>query len=174
MNITSLTKHINNCDFITFRDIAVQALLLKGYTDPFLTDGWKDGGTDIRYSQIPPNPARLAIQLSVERDWKSKLKEDSLKAKAKLGLDQMLFVSARRIPETEFDEVKSELFADHGIQVSQIDAQNIASTFVRATRVSQLLDLLGINAQGTTQRSIFNPRANAAAALLLFGEDFLQ
>jgi hypothetical protein len=67
MRLDSLVRLIESSDFSSFREIALAAISLKGYAEPSLADGWNDGGSDVRVSQVPPNPTKLAIQISVKK-----------------------------------------------------------------------------------------------------------
>jgi hypothetical protein len=73
MRLDSLIRLIEASDFLAFRELALECLAMKGYQEVTLTNGWKDGGTDLRVFQLPPNPTPMAFQITVERDWKTKL-----------------------------------------------------------------------------------------------------
>jgi hypothetical protein len=81
--------------------LLIDFLVSRGYTDPYLTDGWRDGGTDCRFVTIPSNPANIAIQISIEKDWRSKLWQDVRKVKATYGYDRFILISSRIIPESD-------------------------------------------------------------------------
>jgi hypothetical protein len=69
---------------------------------PEIADGPNDGGTDIRVYSLPPNPVRIGVQVSVEKDWKEKIEANAAKVNKKLGLECLRFISSRRIPEALF------------------------------------------------------------------------
>src|SRR5262245_29395313 len=102
MRLDSLVRMIEAADVMAFRELALECVALKGYKGVALTDGWNDGGTDVRVFQLPPNPSGIAFQITVERDWKGKLHDDAAKVKEKLDLQQMTLVTSRRIAEAEF------------------------------------------------------------------------
>jgi hypothetical protein len=106
---------IEIADFSSFRELAAHCLALKGYTDVTVTDGWNDGGTDVRVYQLPPNPTGIAFQVTVERDWKKKMHEDVVKVKTRLHLHNMIFVTSRRIAEAEFFAESEAIWAEHDV-----------------------------------------------------------
>ena len=85
MRLDSLARLIEAADFGSFRELALACLALKGYREVTLTDGWADGGTDVRVFQLPPNPTPIAFQVTVEWEWKAKLHDDARKVKSRLA-----------------------------------------------------------------------------------------
>lgn len=174
MKLEALSRLITSADFLSFREIALRTLSLKGYREPSLTDGWKDGGTDIRVIQIPPNPTSLAIQISVERNWRSKLKADARKVKEKLNLVDLLFITSRRVPEAELVEVADEIWREYGVRTSKIDNQTIASTFFEQGRTTEILTILGMDLTITHHSfgdAADSARLDAAYSFVFFGKE---
>lgn len=177
MRLDSLARLIESADFLAFRDIALQCLVLRGYQQVTLTDGWRDGGTDVRVFQMLPNQAKLAIQISVERDWRSKLRSDARKAQERLGITNLVYVSSRRIPESDFQRESERLFRDLGVRTLRIDSQGIASTFFTEGKSTEVLRHLGISVTsaptGTRARipDIRTVREDAAFAFVFFGKE---
>ena len=99
----TLCRLITACDFATFRQVAALYLRLCGFKDVSITDGWNDGGSDLRVCIQPPNSANVAVQTSVEFDWKAKAQEDAIKAKTKLKTDRFLFITSRRASNVQFE-----------------------------------------------------------------------
>lgn len=173
MRLEPLTRLVEISDFLSFREIALRTLALRGYVQPSLTDGPSDGGTDVRVFQIPPNPARLAVQLSVERDWRKKLRSDAAKIKEKLSLQDVLFVTSRRVPEAEFQILSAEIWRDLDLRVNRIDAQGIASTFVEHGATHEVLQILGIPTAGSSAppTRADAARLDATYAFIFFGNE---
>ena len=73
MRLEALSRLIASADFLSFREIALETMKLLGYQQPTLTDGWSDGGTDIRLTMMPPYPSPLTVQVTAQKDWRSKL-----------------------------------------------------------------------------------------------------
>ncbi len=172
MRLDALVRLIETADFSSFRELAAHCLALKGYREVTVTDGWNDGGADVRVFQLPPNPTAMAFQITVERDWKGKLHDDVAKVKARLGLRDMTLVASRRIPEAEFFIESENVWREHGVRVTKLDGQAIASTFFLEGRTSLVLRLLGIDvaesARTATRSSV---RADAAYALMFFSRE---
>mgnify|MGYP000651326613 CR=1 FL=1 len=174
MRLDSLVRLIGSSDFMSFRQIAIEYLQLRGFVQAELRDGWNDGGTDFSVHQLPPNPTPIAIQVSVEKRWKSKLKEDALKAKNKLGLENLMLISSRRISETDFHIISDEIWRSYSVRVSRADNQSIASIFYSNEKTGQILEILGIRPQvpkNLASQISFSKRAEAIYSCLFFGLD---
>jgi len=173
MNLTSLQRLITGCNSLAFRDIAFAVLRGRGYQKLELTDGRYDGGSDFKQFTMPPNDDVLIIQLSISKDWKSKIRKDARKVAQHYDARQMVFVSSRRIPERIFSEVKDAIYRDHGLIVTRIDAQGIASTLIDKQLVDEALEALGISK--TVKRAHThkptNFKAVAASSFSLFGQE---
>lgn len=172
MRLDSLVKLIQSADFMAFRELAIACLSLRGYKDVTLTDGWKDGGTDLRVFELPPNPSKIAFQITVEKDWGRKLRQDAKKAKDRLGLEYMTLVCSRRVQESDFDKIKESIWAQYGVHVNRIDSQSIASTFFESKETSRVLSILGIEANVKDSKlKISSPRIEAALSYSFFSQD---
>lgn len=172
MRLDSLSRLIEAADFMSFRELALECLAMKGYQDVALTDGWSDGGTDVRVFQLPPNPTPMAFQITVERDWKGKLQEDAQKIQEKLKLTHMTLVTSRRVPEAEFHAEAERLWQSRGIRATKLDSQAIASTFFLEGRTTRVLDILGIKAgPERAAADSTDVRADAAYSFVFFGSD---
>jgi hypothetical protein len=171
MRLDSLTRLIEAADFSSFRELASHFLAMRGYSEIAITDGANDGGTDLRVFQLPPNPTPIAFQITVERNWKSKLWEDVEKAKSRLRLDHMTYVTSRRVPEAEFFGETEAIWRDLGVRVTKLDGQAIATTFFLASNTGLVLRLLGIDIGESPIVSQPSARANAAYSVAFFGKD---
>lgn len=174
MRLEALSRLIDAADFLSFREIALKTMSHLGYSQPSLTDGWSDGGTDIRVSTLPPHPNPIAVQITVEKDWKGKLKGDARKVKDTLKLKDLIFVTSRRIPEAEFALTTSEILRDIGVRVTRLDNQSIASIFFDKSEVGVILNILGITSHTVTTKldNIADAaRLDAAYSFAIFGEE---
>jgi len=142
MTVDTLSRLVEGADFATFRDVGLEFLRLKGFRDVSLTDGWSDGGTDIRFCSLPPSAAPIAVQLTVEKRWKPKLLADAAKVHSKLKIASIIFVTSRRIAESEFVVVQQRLLAEKGMTAIKYDNQVIASTFFGEGKSTHLVGLL--------------------------------
>lgn len=143
MRFDVLVRHIEASDPASFRELALLCLTARGFVAE-VTDGPDDGGRDLRCYTTPPGGKHFAVQISVQRDWKGKLRDDALHAKASLGVTDMLFVSSRRLAEVDFVGVHDELAAK-GVTVQKMDAQGIASLLVARGMIPQALTILGVS-----------------------------
>jgi hypothetical protein len=172
MKIDSLVRLVEAADFSAFREIALLCLERRGF-EPALVDGPHDGGADFRVYVMRGAAARFAVQISVEKDWKKKLRADAEKAKKRLGIDHLLFVSSRRIPEAEFQQVADELLSSKEVQVQKMDSQHIASLAEGRGFTSEILRALGISVAAPAPKPFQRPdlRQDVAYACAFFGTD---
>jgi len=173
MRFDSLVRLIEAADFSAFRELALECLRIKGYREATITDGWSDGGTDVRVFQLPPNPTRIAIQVTVERNWKSKMREDAEKVRSKLNIDHMTFMSSRRIPEEEFHRIHDAILRDMTVEVHKLDSQSIASTFWGAGETMRVLQILkvDIDQPSALRKMTTDIRSSTAASFIFFGKE---
>jgi len=173
MRLETISRLIASADFSDFRVVALRYLQLRGYVQPEVVDGWRDGGRDIRVFQLPPNPTPIAIQVSVERRWAAKLRADAIKAKQRLGTSVMTYVSSQRIPEADFALLADELWRSEGVTVRKIDVQSLAVAFADARRLGELLEILGIRLppDGGGHAPPRSLREETAYAYLFFGPE---
>ncbi|MEX2376295.1 MAG: hypothetical protein WD942_12045 [Dehalococcoidia bacterium] len=144
MRLDSLVKLVEGTDFMAFRELAMLALRARGFDHVELRDGWKDGGSDVSVWTQPPNPTEIAVQVTVQQDWRGKIKTDAEKVAAALGLNRMIFVTNRRLAAAEFESVVDKVWKDHSVQVSRVDSQSIASLAIEHGLVHNILAIVGI------------------------------
>ncbi|MFO0652819.1 MAG: hypothetical protein U0326_41770 [Polyangiales bacterium] len=168
MKFEVLVRLIGAADPASLREIALVCLHARGF-EPEITDGPNDGGRDLRVFTLGGG-RRYAVQTSVEAAWRSKAREDALKAKARLGVTDMLFVSSRRLPDVEFQELQDEL-APHGVTLQKMDAQGIASLLQRKGLIPKALELLGLWRDEPPARAFERPdmRQEVAWSYAFFG-----
>jgi hypothetical protein len=173
MRLDALARLIEAADFASFRELAAHFLALKSYSAVTMTDGWNDGGTDLRVYQLAPNPTSIAFQVTVEREWKAKLHDDAEKVKTRLKLDNMTFVTSKRIGEAVFFAEAEAIWRDQGVRVTKLDGQAIASTFFMEGRSTLALRLLGIDITGGEPhaRGHESLRTNAAYSYAFFSNE---
>lgn len=171
MRIDNLRRLMSTMTFAQCRELAREYIRFRGYGDPVISDGWNDGGSDLRvYHTGSQAPQRIAIQSSVqEKNWKTKLKDDARKAKADLGCGVFLYVTNRRLPDAEYQPVADELLQQDGISCLKADGDSLAQYVLDDDKVDWLLDLLGIRLEGRKlQRSI---RQEVTDAFMLFSDE---
>lgn len=174
MKFDSLVRLIESADYMSFREIAHLALQARSFKHVAITDGWKDGGRDVAVYEAPPNPSRFAVQLSVERDWRGKLREDAGKVRSRLGVDVLLYVTSRRVPEADFATVADEIWVANSVTARKMDSQAIATLVMERGLVSDVFTALGIQAIATPSKTASTRevlRQDIAYAFAFFGED---
>jgi hypothetical protein len=139
----TITRHIEATTPEQLRSVARLALRLSGYAATRITDGPYDGGCDIVVENAVGGVLPLAMVVSVEKDWQKKLKQDVDKTKRKLGVEHVLFISSRRIPEGTFRPVQTQL-RESGLHVDRLDQQGIAGLVMDHGVLGELLEALGI------------------------------
>ena len=137
-----------------------------------LKDGWNDGGSDFAVGALGPNPLPLGIQVTVQRaNWESKIKSDARRAKAELGIQDLIYMTSRRIAQADFVDVAEELWGTDGIRVRSIDSQAIASFLFAEAASAIVLRALGISQAARRPDPVERPDLNedAAYAFIFFG-----
>ncbi len=172
MRLDSLERLVSSADFSTFRQIALTCLEERGFM-PSLTDGPHDGGADFLSYVLAPGTTKFVVQISVEKNWQSKLRKDAAKAKRKLGAEILLFVSTRTITQAAFQEVADDLQRTLNVQAQKMDAKDIASLAERKGFTPKILESLGISVPTVTPKPFERPdlRRNLAYACAFFGTD---
>lgn len=124
--------------------IARIGLRLSGYAASRITDGPYDGGTDLVVEKASGGALPLAVAVSVERDWQKKLRKDVETARRNLGVQHVLFITSRRIPEGSFRTVQAELRDSSGVHVDRLDQQGITDLVMDNHALPELLGALDI------------------------------
>lgn len=143
MKLDSLVKAIGDADPSALREIALLCLDKRGF-QPSLVDGPHDGGADFLAYVLPPSTAKFAVQISIEKNWEKKLRADAAKARKRLGVDNLLFISTRVITPPLFQEIADDLLRTVQVQVQKMDAKDIASLAARRGFTSEILRKLDI------------------------------
>jgi hypothetical protein len=120
----SLVKLIGSLDPATFLEVAGRCLQARGY-QPALSDGPNDGGADFLVYVRGMERTPCAVQVSIEKNWKTKLKEEAAKA-TRNGFTTLLFISSRRLPNRDFFLIEDEISQTSTIKLQKMDAQDIA------------------------------------------------
>jgi len=166
-----ISNLIEALDFVKFRDLARYCIEKRGYVRPTVSDGWSDGGRDLRvYHVNGTKPVPVAFQTTVQWDWKTKLNDDLVAAKKKLGCSAFTYVTSRRIGDAEFAPFVTKALADHGVMLTKIDKQDLAQQLVDQDEVGWFLDLIGIESSASLSRKP-SLRQEVADTFLMFSGD---
>lgn len=144
MRPDSLARLIEAAEPDQLRQLARLVLRLTGYAQSRITDGAYDGGIDLRILAVDGRELPEGVAVSVEQKWQPKLRGAAAKAKAKLGLTGLRFISSRRIPEGSFRRVQREVHDQLGVYVDRIDQQDIADIVLDGNALSEVLGIFGI------------------------------
>lgn len=172
MRQEQLVRLIEAASSEQMRQIARLALRLAGYAASRITDGPYDGGSDLRVHAADGSLLPLAIAVSVEQAWKKKLRDDATKAKRKLSLLRLLFITSRRVPEGSFRPLQVTLQEELGVQVDRYDQQVIADMVMDGGAIAELLRIFGISIEpGPQPNEPSDRRRDAAFAYAFFSPD---
>lgn len=144
MRVDALSRLINAFEFYQLREVALRYLSLVGYQNPVLTDGWADGGTDLRVLRADGFDSTIVFQVSVEKTWERKLRSDIKKAIANYNPATFMYISSRRIPELKFNQIATQ-FRAHGLALVKVDSQALASSFFENNESWYLLKVGDLN-----------------------------
>lgn len=173
MRPDSLARLIEAAEPDQLRQLARLVLRLTGYADSRITDGPYDGGADLRILALDGSELPEGVAVSVEQKWRPKLRADAAKAKSKLGLTRLRFISSRRIPEGSFRAVQRDIHDTLGVQVDRIDQQGIADIVLDGNALSGVLKIFGIALPTGVQqpREPADRRRDAAYAYAFFSPE---
>ncbi len=172
MDTRSLNRLIQSASSDQLDGIAEKLLSILGYSEIQVTDGRYDGGVDIKTAISPGETQRVAVQVSVRNDWEDKIRDDVKKVSESTEFSYVIFISSRRIPESEFQSVKSDSIATYGVIVDRYDSQSIASIFKDNGEERYILEEMGIELEGRgVSLSQSEYRHQAFASYTLFGEE---
>lgn len=168
-----MARIIEGTDVSVFRSIVTLLTPLIGLKDAEYCDGPYDGGKDFNLATMPVNNVKIGIQISVEKDWQSKIKRDAAKLKTNYSCDVMYYISSKRIPELTFETIREEIFCDLGVTVSKYDNQAIATRLISHNKVKDALILMGLDISDPegSQSKYLGPKYEAVSSLLLFDAD---
>jgi|GEM_PF-2261139 len=170
MRAESVQNLLGTLDAASFKNVTRRALAARGY-QAVPTDGPYDGGADFLLFVRGHDPLPCAVQVSVEKDWRSKLKQDARKAAAQ-KFSTLLFVSSRRIPNREFQKLQDDLEPSLGLRLLRMDAQELAELAIERGFLPDLLELSGFHVH-TEPRKFERPdfRKDVAYACAFFSSD---
>lgn len=166
LSYSFLARAIKNCGQDTFYDIALLYLQAIGYKNPYITDGRNDGGTDIKSD----NRRSTSVQLSIQKNWKSKINEDAEKIRRNQpNIEHMLYLTNRDISETDISNfMMKEFINKESISLDITDVKKIASILSNSNYVNRVYDLLNLKKQPNVSSSLEDI---AISSFLLFSNE---
>lgn len=173
MNIESLSRLIESVNVTDLRTLCADFLPQVGLGSAVFSDGPYDGGKDYAIYDDAIGGVKIGIQLSVEANWRRKIRSDAVKTKTNFKTNLMYFISSRRIPDGSFEEERATILTEHGVTVIKYDSQAIATKFIQSNKVSKLLAVLGIETSVPSDnvKKYLGAKNEAISSLLLFDTD---
>jgi hypothetical protein len=161
MYFSALKRLIGSVEEKVFYDVALIFLESQGYRGLSIVDGSGDGGRDVICSRTD-----LRIQLSVRRDWQTKVNNEAATALA-AGKRHLVYITNRLIsPEAEAAFLTNDFKLAGEVDVSIYDLNYISTTLTHSSLVTRAYGTLGADPDFNLQPT---PREVALSSLLLFG-----
>jgi hypothetical protein len=163
MIVPTLKRAIQALEEKGFYDIALLFLGAHGYKDLSVVDGTGDGGRDVTCSLND-----LRIQLSVRKDWLTKVNDESKLTKS-AGKSHFVYVTNRPISPAEQTEFQTKKHVNRGdVVVTIYDLNAISTTLAQSGVIHRAYELLGMNVDGRLQATA---KEIALSTLLLFSPE---
>ena len=173
MHLAPMIHLIEASDAVLFREVVLLTLKARGYPEAHLTDGPYDGGRDVKILASAAEGDALVVQISVEKNWRSKVRDDARKAFDR-HFKRMDFYTSCRIPDGSRVAVQDELRRTFtGLAVEFFDSQAIASVIWTGGWDARLREVLGLEPVSSRDRRVGRPdlRQEVAFACAFFGTD---
>ena len=139
MYFSALRTAIQHLDEKRFYDVALLYLAQRGYQDLSIVDGAGDGGRDVVCSRDD-----LRIQLSVRKDWETKINDEALKTR-QAGNRHLIFVTNRSIgPDAEQQFLDTGYKHKGHVELTIIDLRRISTALARPGVIRRSYEMLGI------------------------------
>jgi hypothetical protein len=163
MIVPTLKRAIQAMEEKGFYDIALLFLSAHGYKDLSVVDGTGDGGRDVTCSLND-----LRIQLSVRRDWLTKVNDESKLTKS-AGKSHFIYVTNRLISPTDQAEFQTKKHVNRGdVIVTIYDLNAVSTALAQSGVIHRAYELLGMNVDGRLQATA---KEIALSTLLLFSPE---
>ena len=163
MIVPTLKRAIQSLEEKGFYDIALLFLSAHGYKDLSVVDGKGDGGRDVTCSLKD-----LRIQLSVRKDWLTKINDESRLTKS-AGKTHFIYITNRQISPAEQTEFQTKKHVNRGdVIVTIYDLNAISTTLSQSGVIHQAYALLGMNIDGKLQATA---KEIALSTVLLFSTE---
>lgn len=163
MIVPTLKRAIQVLEEKGFYDIALLFLSAHGYKDLSVVDGTGDGGRDVTCSLKD-----LRIQLSVRKDWQTKVNDESRLTKS-AGKSHFIYVTNRPISPAAQTEFQTNKYVNRGdVVVTIYDLNAISTTLAQSGVIHRAYELLGMNIDGKLQASA---KEIALSTILLFSQE---
>lgn len=164
MQFSTLKNCIRSSTQQNFYDVALVYLSAQSFQELEVVDGTGDGGQDVKCS-IPG----LRIQLSVQRKWERKIR-DEVKKTREAGKHHFVYLTSQIIsPNAEQAFLKKYSKELGGVLVNIHDANKIASALTISEDWKRAYEIFGLSPTGGTIKATLNEVA--ISTLLVFGAE---
>ncbi|MBS0478660.1 MAG: hypothetical protein JSR79_05105 [Proteobacteria bacterium] len=167
MQFSTLKNCIRSSNQQNFYDVALLFLASQSFQDLNVVDGAGDGGQDVTCS-IPG----LRIQLSVQRKWEKKIR-DEVKKTRDAGKHHFVYVTSQLIsPSAEQTFLKKYSAELGGVLINIHDANKIASALTISDNWKRAYQVFGLSPVGGKIDATLNDVA--ISTLMVFGSETAQ
>ncbi|WP_036261562.1 restriction endonuclease [Methylocapsa aurea] len=163
MYFSALKTAIQHLEEKRFYDVALMYLEQRGYQDLSIVDGAGDGGRDVVCSR-----GDLRIQLSVRKDWETKINDEALKT-LEAGKRHLIFVTNRPIgPEAEQKFLDTQYKGKGHIDLTIADLRRVSTALSRPGVIRRSYEMLGM---AVPLELHADPKDIAISTVLLFSQE---
>lgn len=163
MYFSALKTAIQHLEEKRFYDVALMYLEQRGYQDLSIVDGAGDGGRDVVCSRED-----LRIQLSVRKDWKTKINDEAIKT-LEAGKRHLIFVTNRPIgPDAEQQFLDTDYKQKGRVDLTIADLRRVSTALARPGVIRRSYEMLGMAIPLELQA---DPKDIAISTVLLFSQE---
>lgn len=163
MYFSALKTAIQHLEEKRFYDVALMYLEQRGYQDLSIVDGTGDGGRDVVCSRED-----LRIQLSVRKDWETKINDEALKSLS-AGKRHLIFVTNRPIgPDAEQKFLDSNYKQKGHVDLTIVDLRRLSTALARPGVIRRSYEML---AMAVPLELHADPKDIAISTVLLFSQE---
>lgn len=163
MYFSALKTAIQNLEEKRFYDVALMYLEQRGYQDLSIVDGTGDGGRDVVCSRDD-----LRIQLSVRKDWETKINDEALKT-LESGKRHLIFVTNRPIgPDAEQQFLDTGYKQKGRVDLTIADLRRVSTALARPGVIRRSYEMLGM---AVPLELHADPKDIAISTVLLFSQE---
>lgn len=163
MYFSALKTAIQHLEEKRFYDVALMYLEQRGYQDLSIVDGTGDGGRDVVCSRDD-----LRIQLSVRKDWETKINDEALKT-LESGKRHLIFVTNRPIgPDAEQQFLDTNYKQKGRVDLTIADLRRVSTALARPGVIRRSYEMLGM---AVPLELHADPKDIAISTVLLFSQE---
>lgn len=145
MDQGSLSKLISSCQEQPFLKIAEKFCSIFLRVTAINVNGKGDGGSDFRVYQKNDFNDKIAIQISIQKKWENKAKDDARKANEQLNIQEYYYLSSRIISNTNRIKIEQEIKEKISLDAKIFGASEIAGILLDNNEEYTVFEALGIS-----------------------------